>query len=226
MYGRTPVDVLAQRLRSGDHATVLFLSDHGAARAVIAEAIFNRFCASGFTAIAAGVEPEPASHPLALEMLRAYRLPVRRRAPADLEEIARERQIDYVIAIWDRASGEPFPLAGRRSTAASWDVADPRRPLAAGAGLVESRIGFVRAYATLRARIARFIDEVNAERGGVSEDERLAFRTEDRPAFRAKGPRAPLPKGALGGRGPDFNHAQPLTLGASMLAPADPVRRR
>lgn len=226
MYGRTPVDALARRLRKGDHATILFLSDHGAARSVIAEAIVNRFCAGGFTAISAGLEPEDRQHPMALEMIRAFRLPHRQRRPASVEEILNRRdgRIDYVIALWDRASGEPYPLSGKQRDAASWDIADPRRPMQAGGGIVESRLGFVRAYDALRNRVARFISDVNASQGRPSD-----WRPEGAAALKPGGPRAPSRRLPNASPAVHFDKAaldKPLTLGASMLLPPDKPFRR
>ena len=165
MYGRPPVDRLAKRLRKEGSARILFLSNHGAARALIAESIVNRYSASGFIAIAAGVSPEGEPHPMAQELLRAYRLPSPRTRPLSFEEAldTEARDADFVVALWDRACGEPSPAPYGDALAASWDVPDPRRPYNAGAGIIGSRMGFVRAYQGLRSRIEHFFADVAAE---------------------------------------------------------------
>lgn len=169
MYGRPPVDRLAKRLRNDGQARILFLSNHGSARAMIAESIVNRHPATGFTASSAGVAPEGYPHPMAEELIRAYRLPRPRSKPLTLDEALTraEREFDFVVALWDRSCGEPHPASNRRGFAASWDVADPRRPYQAGAGIVGSRMGFVRAYTSLRQRITHLFSDVEAESRAV-----------------------------------------------------------
>lgn len=165
MYGRQPVDRLVGRLSADGQGTVLFLSRHGSARALIAESIVNHHAAGGFAAISAGAEPEDEAHPFARELLRAFRLPAPHQGPASLQEVVdqAEREFDYVVALWDRASGEPFPTAHRDAVAACWDIPDPRRFSDPGAGLVASRVGFVRAYTALRTKIEQFFADISAE---------------------------------------------------------------
>ena len=193
MYGRPPVDRLARRLSANGSAKILFLSNHGAARALIAESIVNRYRAGGFTAVAAGVSPEGTPHPMAEELLRAYRLPAPRPRPISVDEAfdTEAQGVDYVVALWDRSCGEPFPATYNDALAASWDVPDPRRPYDAGAGIIGSRVGFVRAYMGLRQRIERLFSDVREERRlATGEDFDLAAIEDDAPLslIRKQGP--------------------------------------
>lgn len=163
MYGRMPVGGLVDHHHAEGRRAILFLSHHGAGRALMAEAIVNRHSAGGFTALSAGLSPAREPFRPTAELLRAYGFP--RRAPRSMDETLGDGpRIDYVIALWDRAGGEPYPCAGGRPVAASWDLPDPRRVFDEAQGLVASRLAVVRVYMQLRRRIVDFVQAVQSER--------------------------------------------------------------
>lgn len=183
--------------------TVLFLSPHGAARAVIATAIVNRFPAAGLKAYAAGVDGAGAADPIALEMLRAFGCRTRSLRPTPLASLEDSgAQIDYVIALWDRAADEPYPTWARRPAAASWATPNPRDPAGEGRGLVATRRAFVETYQLLQTRVAGFVDQVV-----LDEADFAGRRRRDRRAGAVPGP------GVYGG---DVGH--PLNLTGARLA--------
>lgn len=212
MHPKTPIDLLAARLRHGRRKRLLFVSERGAARAIIAEAIVNRYGASGYQAASAGRRPAARVHPMAEEMMRAFRVsscPMPPRA-FDPEEAA---SFDYVISLHDQMKGEPCPLRDAFRPDAAWDVADPRDRQNPQGRVVSNRLAFVRAYCGLRRRIGALLAKLADEHAPAH-----AFNARHADAIRrdAEARAVASRRPAL----PDFSN-EPLTLSRAMLLPPE-----
>lgn len=137
--------------------SVLFVCTHNSARSIIAEAILAAK-AAGVRAYSAGSAPKSAPHPLAIELLRSFGHDVSRLRSKSWNEFAGARapKVDYVIAVCDRAAGEPCPAWPGTPIVANWAIADPS---AEAGGAVSRRIAFVRAYRQLEQRINAFLND-------------------------------------------------------------------
>ncbi len=87
----------------------------------------NRLGKDRFRAFSAGVHPEGQPHPLALEMLGRHGLPTEGLTSKSWEQVvaATGDQIDFIIAIRDKAAGEECPVMPGRPLTACWNVVDP-----------------------------------------------------------------------------------------------------
>lgn len=112
----------------------------------------NRLGKNRFRAFSAGVHPKGEPHPLALEMLDRHNLPTKDLASKSWEQIiaATGDQIDFIIAIHDKAGGEECPMVPGRTLTACWNVVDP----AAHTGTPCERVNaFRRVFRELENRI-------------------------------------------------------------------------
>ena len=93
----------------------------------MAESILKSVGAGRFNAFSAGSRPMGKINPLALEPLRASRMPIEGLASKSWERFAEPGapQLDFVITVCDNASGEVCPVWPGQPMTAHWGVPDP-----------------------------------------------------------------------------------------------------
>jgi arsenate reductase len=135
---------------------VLFLCTGNSARSIMAESILRQTGQGRFNAFSAGSHPTGKVNPLALNLLRANRMPVAGLRSKNWDEYARPDapQLDFVLTVCDNAAGEVCPVWPGQPMTAHWGVPDP----AAVEGDEEAkRKAFSEACHMLLARIRLFI---------------------------------------------------------------------
>ncbi len=134
---------------------VLFLCTGNSARSIMAESILRQSGQGRFNAFSAGSHPAGKVNPLALELLKANRMPVEGLRSKSWEEFAQPDSpaLDFVFTVCDNAAGEVCPVWPGRPMTAHWGVPDP----AAVQGTDEvKRKAFSDTCHTLLARIRLF----------------------------------------------------------------------
>ena len=141
---------------------VLFLCTGNSARSILAEALLNHHGAGRFQGFSAGSFPKGAVHPLALEALRAHRLPVDGLRSKSWNEFAAPEapKMDFIFTVCDNAASEICPVWPGAPVTAHWSIKDP----AAFEGTDDAkRLAFEEAFQDLNARIARFVASPQAK---------------------------------------------------------------
>src|SRR6185437_7594631 len=133
---------------------VLFLCTGNSARSILAEAAINHLAIGGgqFKGYSAGSHPKAAVHPLTLEILQQYHLPVDGLRSKSWSEFTRPDtpRLDFVFTVCDQAAAEPCPVWPGQPITAHWGVPDP----AAVQGTEEDqRRAFRETFLILRRRI-------------------------------------------------------------------------
>lgn len=134
---------------------VLFLCTGNSARSIMAEALLRHWGRGRFDAYSAGSHPTGRVHPLALETLRASRLPVVDLRSKGWDEFARPGapSLDFVFTVCDSAAEEACPAWPGQPMTAHWGAPDP----AAVEGDEEiQRKAFRRVFLELENRIKIF----------------------------------------------------------------------
>lgn len=108
---------------------VLFLGTHNSARSILAEVFLNECGHGRFKAFSAGVQPNGAVDPLALEFLKANGRTTAGLRSKHVNEFANADApvMDLVIAVCDDALGEPQPEWPAHTVSAHWGIHDPAR---------------------------------------------------------------------------------------------------
>lgn len=109
--------------------SVLFLSQRGTARGLIAACLLNEIGRGKFQAFSAGVRPGAAYDPMAVELLVKAKIPVTDGHPRHYREFATPQAppLDFVFTLSDTAAGEPLPAWPGRPITAHWRSLDPER---------------------------------------------------------------------------------------------------
>lgn len=136
---------------------VLFLCTGNSARSIMAEALINHptIGQGKFRGYSAGSFPKDEVHPLAIELLRQYQLPVEGLRSKSWDEFngPDAPQMDFVFTVCDQAAAEVCPVWPGKPMTAHWGVPDP----AAVEGDEETRRrAFRDAHQVLRRRIELF----------------------------------------------------------------------
>ena len=144
-------------------ARVLFLCTGNSARSRMAEALCERLSGGAVEAASAGSHPKPL-HPDAERVMRDRGIPLARRRPTHLDELA-GRRFDHVITLCDRVREVCPEFAGSPETI-HWSIPDP----AAAPGGAEGTLpAFERAAAELETRIGFLIAAITATGQEVSD---------------------------------------------------------
>lgn len=134
----------------------LFLCTGNSARSILAEALLNAMGHGRFQAYSAGSHPKGEVHPLALDQLRASRLPAddyRSKSWSEFEGPDAPR-LDFVFTVCDNAAHEVCPIWPGHPATAHWGIPDP----AAVEGTEEQRRkAFQKAFLQLQTRISFFL---------------------------------------------------------------------
>jgi arsenate reductase len=135
---------------------VLFLCTGNSARSILAEVLLNHLSKGRFNAFSAGSFPKGTVHPLAVELLEQFGLPITGLRSKSWNEFARlgAPDIDFVFTVCDQAAGEICPVWPENPITAHWGVPDPA---AVDGTENERKRAFRDAYDQLDARIRLFI---------------------------------------------------------------------
>lgn len=135
---------------------VLFLCTGNSARSILAESLLNQLGAGRFRAWSAGSQPKGEVHPLALETLRGFGLPIdgMRSKSWDEFERADAPAMDFIFTVCDNAAGEACPVWLGHPVSAHWGIEDPA---AVRGSEAEQKAAFVKAFGYLKSRIEAFV---------------------------------------------------------------------
>jgi arsenate reductase len=136
---------------------VLFLCTGNSARSIIAEVLMNDIGRGRFNAFSAGSHPGGKVNSLAIEILRAARLPTEGLRSKSWDEFAQPGapNMDFILTVCDNAAGEVCPVWPGKPTTAHWGVEDPAAVEGTDA---EKRAAFRRAATILRRRIELLVN--------------------------------------------------------------------
>ena len=134
---------------------VLFLCTGNSARSIIAEVLLNHWGAGRFKGYSAGSHPRGAVNPLALEVLRKYKLPTAGLRSKSWDEFAAPGapSLNFVFTVCDQAAKEVCPLWPGQPMTAHWGVEDPAAVEGSDADKARA---FNRTFQELDARIKLF----------------------------------------------------------------------
>src|SRR6476659_2722557 len=106
---------------------VLFLCTGNSARSIMAEALINHWGRGRFRGFSAGSNPKGQVHPLALETLDRFRIPMDQPRSKSWNEFARDGAppLNFVFTVCDNAAREVCPVWPGQPMTAHWGVADP-----------------------------------------------------------------------------------------------------
>ena len=132
---------------------VLFLCTGNSARSVLAESCLNSVGQGRFRAYSAGSFPTGRVNPFAVDLLREHNMPTEGLRSKAWDEFAKPGapQMDIIITVCDQAAGETCPIWPGQPVSAHWGVEDPA---AVTGSDEEKRAAFMKAYTTLRKRVA------------------------------------------------------------------------
>jgi arsenate reductase len=136
---------------------VLFLCTGNSARSILAEAAINHLAIGGgkFKGFSAGSHPKGTLHPLTIETLQQYHLPIEGLRSKSWSEftLSNAPRLDFVFTVCDQAAAEPCPVWPGQPMTAHWGVPDPA---ALQGSDDEQRRAFREAFLILRRRIELF----------------------------------------------------------------------
>ncbi len=141
---------------SEPHYNVLFLCTGNSARSIMAEALIEFWGRGRFHGFSAGSHPRGEVHPLALDTLRALRVPAADPRSKNWSEFATAASppMNFVFTVCDNAAGEQCPVWPGQPMTAHWRIADPA---AVEGSEVDKALAFRRAFAELERRIKIFV---------------------------------------------------------------------
>jgi len=106
---------------------VLFYDRENATRSILAEVIMNHWGKGKFKAYSAGTNPTGEINPKALAALEKTKLPAEGLYSKSIDEFSQpdSPQMDFVIALCDKALSEKEPVWPDHTITALWDVENP-----------------------------------------------------------------------------------------------------
>jgi protein-tyrosine-phosphatase/DNA-binding transcriptional ArsR family regulator len=136
---------------------VLFICTGNSARSIFAEALLRDLGRGRFQAFSAGVRPNTALNPFALEVLRRNGHDVSALRSKHVLEFQQPGSIvmDFVFTVCDTAAAEECPPWPGQPITGHWGMPDPVK---AGGTDAEKALVFAQTYAGLRRRIAAFVE--------------------------------------------------------------------
>ena len=142
---------------AGRQYSVLFLSQRGSARGVMAAALLNQIGQGKFRAVSAGVRPAAAYDPLALELLEHAHVAIPDGSPQHYSVFSSEAgsPLDFVFTLSDTAAGEPLPKWPGQPMTGHWSSSDPERE---GADEAARRRSLIATRAQLERRLRVFVN--------------------------------------------------------------------
>jgi arsenate reductase (thioredoxin) len=137
--------------------TVLFLSQRGSGRAVMAAAMLNHIGKGKFHAMSAGVRPGERYDPTALELLEHAHVPRPEGTPQHFRKFAAEGAppLDFVFTLSDTAAGEPPPVWPGLPVTGHWSCSDPEKEPEDSAS---RRLSLISTRAQLERRLRVFMN--------------------------------------------------------------------
>jgi protein-tyrosine-phosphatase len=134
---------------------VLFLCTGNSARSILGEALIRHWGKGRFRGFSAGSHPKGEVHPLALETLNRYRMPIDGLRSKSWEEFAAPGAppLHFVFTVCDRAAQEVCPVWPGQPMSAHWGIEDPAA--VEGSDEIKAR-AFNKAFRELDARIKIF----------------------------------------------------------------------
>jgi protein-tyrosine-phosphatase len=137
---------------------VLFLCTGNSARSILAEAILNSLDAGKgrFRGYSAGSHPKGTVNPIALDVLREYRMSTDGLRSKSWDELGSDDApcMDFVFTVCDQAASEPCPFWPGQPATVHWGMPDP----AAVEGSDEDqRRAFRDTFIALRRRLERLV---------------------------------------------------------------------
>ncbi|MCV2865910.1 helix-turn-helix domain-containing protein [Albidovulum sediminicola] len=137
--------------------SVLFVCTGNSARSIFAEALLRDLGQGRFRAYSAGVRPNTAPHPLALDVLRRHGHDITGLRAKHVSEFqgAGAPAMDFVFTVCDNAAAEECPPWHGQPIAGHWGLPDPAK---ADGTRAERALVFADTYAALRRRIAAFAE--------------------------------------------------------------------
>jgi arsenate reductase (thioredoxin) len=135
---------------------VLFLCTGNSARSIMGETILNALGKGRFKAFSAGSHPTGRVNSLAIDLLKANRLPVEGLRSKSWDEFAKPGApfLHFVFTVCDQAAAEACPVWPGQPMTAHWGVPDPA---AVEGGDEVKRKAFFTAYSVLNRRISIFV---------------------------------------------------------------------
>lgn len=131
---------------------VLFLCTGNSCRSILAEAIFNHLAPAGWRAMSAGSQPTGRVHPRSLALLQREGISTDGYHSKSWGRLPQTP--DIVITVCASAAGETCPAYLGPVLRTHWGVDDPAHATGTDE---EIDAVFMRAYCTLRNRIAAFL---------------------------------------------------------------------
>ena len=136
---------------------VLFICSGNSARSIFAEALLRDLGQGKFRAFSAGVQPNTALNPFALDVLRRNGHAVDDLRSKHLSEFQQSGALvmDFVFTVCDTAAAEDCPPWPGQPITGHWGLPDPVKARGTDA---EKALVFAQTYAALRRRIAAFVE--------------------------------------------------------------------
>lgn len=162
--GRARPDLLAPLLTPRKDAAmrdtdfdVLFICSGNSARSIFAEALLHDLGKGKFQAFSAGTRPNTALNPFALEILKRNGHDTARLRSKHVSEFQKPDSVvmDFVFTVCDTAAAEECPPWPGQPITGHWGLPDPVKATGTDA---EKSLVFAQTYATLRRRIAAFVE--------------------------------------------------------------------
>jgi protein-tyrosine-phosphatase/DNA-binding transcriptional ArsR family regulator len=136
---------------------VLFICTGNSARSIFAEALLRDLGKGKFQSFSAGIRPNSALNPFAIEVLSRNGHDVAGLRSKHVSEFQRPDSIvmDFVFTVCDTAAGEECPPWEGQPITGHWGLPDPVKAVGTDA---EKALVFAQTYASLRRRIATFVE--------------------------------------------------------------------